>query len=58
MGFDAVDRQFRSPEIKPECAECGKTGHGVVTRYQGEDDERILCTVCYIVGECEQQAGI
>lgn len=46
MGFDAVDRQFRRPEIKLECADCGTT-EAVKTRYAGDDDEVALCLGCY-----------
>lgn len=58
MGSDAVDRQFRKPEIKLECADCGRVGD-VKTRYPGENDEALLCLSCYVMRECEHGwAGI
>ena len=51
MGFAAIDRQFRRKEIIPECADCANTGKTVQTRYRGEDDEALLCIICY----CERE---
>jgi hypothetical protein len=54
MGFDHLDRAFRRREIVPECADCGKTGRKVETRYPGDDDEVILCITCYCTREIDK----